>query len=298
MALLASCWLITESFVIPHGFLKWFYLSFYIHPFFLVFCQIFLWLKVLKKWLMLFCYPLKTALRLSLFVFDFINRVVIFLFSSIKSVVDDDDQVYYDVLEPADNLEQISLHDYEIVLACNNRRAQPGVFCWIDQSEDVSIDSEINDHKMSVLDSWLNQYLYSDRFCMLSSVSKYDTNIDTDIDIDIDTDIDTDTDTDIDIDTDTNIDTEIDTNQDFIQETEDMLSIPQEHDSFSPVSFHLNNDFKSTTDDSHTFDDHQMNMQAIKDEDVDPFHQKYTSRMKFFNLLYHERLHGMSKNQH
>lgn len=50
MALLASCWLILESFVIPDGFLKWVYLSFYIHPIFLFVCQIFLWLKLLQKW--------------------------------------------------------------------------------------------------------------------------------------------------------------------------------------------------------------------------------------------------------
>ncbi|KAJ6734718.1 hypothetical protein OIU79_001896 [Salix purpurea] len=50
MALLASCWLILESFVIPDGFLKWVYLSFYIHPIFLFVCQIYLWLKLLQKW--------------------------------------------------------------------------------------------------------------------------------------------------------------------------------------------------------------------------------------------------------
>ncbi|KAL8545944.1 hypothetical protein ACS0TY_005893 [Phlomoides rotata] len=266
MALLASCWLITESFIIPDGFIKWFYLSFYIHPFFLVFCQIFLWLKV---WLMWFCFPFKIVL---LFVFKFIKRVLIFLFSFIRTV---DDQVYYDVLEPADHLQQISLQDCEIVVSCNKTgvQVQPGVSCWIDGSEDVIIDSypseEINDHKNSVQDSWLNQYLYSDHFCILSSMSKYDT--------------DTDTDTDTDVDTGIGIDIEFDKSE-FVQESEDVLSISKEHDSFSPIS----------TDDSNTLDDRQMNIRAIKDDDdIDPFHQKYTSRMRFFNLLYHERLHGM-----
>ncbi|CAI0388470.1 unnamed protein product [Linum tenue] len=59
MAILARCWLIVESRVIPNGFLKWFFLSFYIHPVFLVFCQILLWLKILLQCLVsLFSYPL------------------------------------------------------------------------------------------------------------------------------------------------------------------------------------------------------------------------------------------------
>lgn len=50
MARLIHCWFIIESIVIPDGFLKWFYLSFYIRPLLLLFCQIFLWLKQLKIW--------------------------------------------------------------------------------------------------------------------------------------------------------------------------------------------------------------------------------------------------------
>ncbi|KVI02547.1 uncharacterized protein LOC112513050 [Cynara cardunculus var. scolymus] len=60
MAVLANCWLIIEVYLIPYGFKKWFYLSFYIHPFFLFFCQILLWIKTLKKWI--------------LFVVFFVNR--------------------------------------------------------------------------------------------------------------------------------------------------------------------------------------------------------------------------------
>lgn len=61
MSLLASCWLIIEIIIIPEGFLKWFYLSFYIHPIFLCFCQIVLWIKLLQKWfffLILFLYSI------------------------------------------------------------------------------------------------------------------------------------------------------------------------------------------------------------------------------------------------
>ncbi|KAL4568489.1 hypothetical protein LXL04_024102 [Taraxacum kok-saghyz] len=51
MAVLANCWLLIETFLIPDGFIKWFFLSFYIHPFFLFFCQIILWIKTLKRWI-------------------------------------------------------------------------------------------------------------------------------------------------------------------------------------------------------------------------------------------------------
>ncbi|KAI3813219.1 hypothetical protein L1987_17938 [Smallanthus sonchifolius] len=51
MAVLAHCWFIIEYCLIPDGFTKWFFLSFYINPFFLFFCQIFLWIKTLKRWI-------------------------------------------------------------------------------------------------------------------------------------------------------------------------------------------------------------------------------------------------------
>lgn len=53
MAFLISCWFIIESVIIPDGFRKWFCLSFFINPFVLFICQIFLWLKLLREWLLL-----------------------------------------------------------------------------------------------------------------------------------------------------------------------------------------------------------------------------------------------------
>lgn len=53
MAVIAKCWLIIECFLIPDGFMKWFFLSFYINPFFLFFCQIYLWIKTLERWIFL-----------------------------------------------------------------------------------------------------------------------------------------------------------------------------------------------------------------------------------------------------
>ncbi|XP_065862068.1 uncharacterized protein [Euphorbia lathyris] len=67
---LAHCWLIIEAFVIPHGFLKWFFLSFYIHPFFLFFCQIFLWLNFI------FLFYLQIISFLYSYVFLFLKNCV------------------------------------------------------------------------------------------------------------------------------------------------------------------------------------------------------------------------------
>lgn len=50
MGLLSSCWFIIEVVLIPSGNRKWVCLSFFIHPLFLLFCQISLWVKQLKRW--------------------------------------------------------------------------------------------------------------------------------------------------------------------------------------------------------------------------------------------------------
>ncbi|XP_022751929.1 uncharacterized protein LOC111300561 [Durio zibethinus] len=86
MAFLASCWLIIESIVIPYGyFLKWFYLSFYIHPVFLFACQIFLWLKFLKSCVVsVFIYPFRIICFLGSYVYKFFRYCMIYIFSFIK----------------------------------------------------------------------------------------------------------------------------------------------------------------------------------------------------------------------
>ncbi|KAL4653784.1 hypothetical protein ACB092_01G330900 [Castanea dentata] len=53
MAFLISCWFIIESVIIPDGFRKWLCLSYFINPFVLFICQIFLWLKLLREWILL-----------------------------------------------------------------------------------------------------------------------------------------------------------------------------------------------------------------------------------------------------
>ncbi|XVF16632.1 hypothetical protein REPUB_Repub10bG0049200 [Reevesia pubescens] len=108
MAFLASCWLIIESFVIPDGYyLKWFYLSFYIHLVLLFACQIFLWLKVLKRCILtVFIYPFRIICFLGLYVYKFCRYCIIYIFSFIRVA---NLQVVEEVgsnLEAVDNISQ------------------------------------------------------------------------------------------------------------------------------------------------------------------------------------------------
>ncbi|XVE83772.1 hypothetical protein DITRI_Ditri16bG0113300 [Diplodiscus trichospermus] len=86
MAFLASCWLLIESIVIPDGYyLKWFYLSFYIHSVFLFACQLFLWLKLLKRCILaVFIYPLRIICFLGLYVYKFCRYCISYIFSFIR----------------------------------------------------------------------------------------------------------------------------------------------------------------------------------------------------------------------
>ncbi|XVE68151.1 hypothetical protein DITRI_Ditri09bG0046000 [Diplodiscus trichospermus] len=86
MAFLASCWLMIESIVIPDGYLlKWFYLSFYIHPVFLFACQIFLWLKLLKRCISaVFIYPFRIILFFCSYIYKVLTYCIIWIFSFIR----------------------------------------------------------------------------------------------------------------------------------------------------------------------------------------------------------------------
>ncbi|KAH6755757.1 hypothetical protein C2S53_010019 [Perilla frutescens var. hirtella] len=283
MARLASCWLLVESFVIPHGFLKWFYLSFYVHPIFLVFCQLFLWLNELIKLLIYLFYPLKLGFRLSFFIFRLIKRAVhgLLLFSY---KVDD---VFYDALLP--------LQDYEIVVSCRKSthspsrqetRAEPGVVDTYEATKEV-INNDI-----CVKDSWLNEYLYSDHYSS-SIFMTYDVNSGTD---------------------------QLLPDHQHTGSTpsfrfsflDQIINNPHETDQDSAVISPSNGPdllfledmlLTMSPDDSSDSPIRPLKQQLITSreaEDIDPFHSKYTSRMRFFNVLYHERLHGINAilNEH
>ncbi|KAH7532651.1 hypothetical protein FEM48_Zijuj04G0044500 [Ziziphus jujuba var. spinosa] len=91
MAFLASCWFITETFIIPDGFRKWFCLSFFIHPFFLFVCQVFLWLKLLKEWLLfLVLYPLRITFIFGLYILGIVRNWFIYFLSMVRLRKDHD----------------------------------------------------------------------------------------------------------------------------------------------------------------------------------------------------------------
>ncbi|KAL3844665.1 hypothetical protein ACJIZ3_002068 [Penstemon smallii] len=152
MALLASCWLIIEIFIIPHGFLKWFYLSFYINPFSLLFCQIFLWLKKLQRWILVFlCFLFRISDYLSSFIFIFMKRVATLLSSFTRQP---EIEVFYDVIDH--EIPEISTQNSAIVVSCSN---------WINSKCDTFCESRLQsvvvELRNDCKDSWLNEYLMS-----------------------------------------------------------------------------------------------------------------------------------------
>lgn len=275
MPLLASSWLLVESFIIPHGFLKWFYLSFYIHPFFLVFCQVFLWLNQLVKLLIFLFYPLTDAFRLVLFVFGIIERVVVFLFSYVRPTKSD---VFYDALEP-----QISSADCaNVVVSCKNSTHFVSnrvlKFCTNLDATHESVE-EIN-HDSCVQDSWLNEYLYSDHYTssMSENVSSSESAALTTSSFRL-----------------SFMDQSPDLGPSHDHDDPLLLTISP-NDSVSPVPSSDFDDTLSPSDaiilDQEGCDDLPMIQQSIM---VDQFQHEYASRMKFFDFLYHERLQGMSE---
>ncbi|KAJ6421635.1 hypothetical protein OIU84_028916 [Salix udensis] len=109
MALLASCWLILESFVIPDGFLKWIYLSFYIHPIFLFVCQIFLWLKLLQKWFLVAISYLSNGV---LSVYILFKHCAIYIFSFNRSSNNEDAEEIIESLGPLKSFKNHAVISY------------------------------------------------------------------------------------------------------------------------------------------------------------------------------------------
>ncbi|WKA04632.1 hypothetical protein VitviT2T_022647 [Vitis vinifera] len=88
MTLLTSCWFIVESVIIRDGFQKWISLSFFIHPILLFFCRIFVWLILLQKWLFLLVFPpLRFIFFVGLRIFRSLRHLV-FSFLSFSGLVD------------------------------------------------------------------------------------------------------------------------------------------------------------------------------------------------------------------
>ncbi|XP_007032554.2 PREDICTED: uncharacterized protein LOC18601528 [Theobroma cacao] len=184
MAYLASCWLLIESIVIPDGyFLKWFYLSFYIHPAFLFACQIFLWLKLLTRCiLVVFIYPFRIISFVCSYVYRFCRNCIIYIFSFFRVT---NLQV---VEEVGSNLEVVKFSvgsQYQLVSLGISSSILPSIPCKTevvglqrDELEDANgcEDNEIlpgreNSHKEDwsfCLHKDLNSDEYSSSFCISS----------------------------------------------------------------------------------------------------------------------------------
>ncbi|KAI7754927.1 hypothetical protein M8C21_027037 [Ambrosia artemisiifolia] len=111
MAMLAHCWFIIEYSLIPDGFRKWFFLSFYVNPFFLFFCQIFLWIKTLQRWIFLIIFLLNRHIFTR--VLGVLTRFLIIpllssKFSDSITEPEDDEDMWYEV-----NDSFINFHDMD-----------------------------------------------------------------------------------------------------------------------------------------------------------------------------------------
>lgn len=127
---LISCWFIVESIVIPYGYLKWFYLSFYIHPVFLLCCWIFLCFRLL---LTLLLYPCRIVCILCSYTFGFYGYCVSYVLSFFRKVevspVDFSEEEDLDIFEEAvdtfnENHQFLSLYSCSSVIpiVCNQER--------------------------------------------------------------------------------------------------------------------------------------------------------------------------------
>ncbi|KAL3378730.1 hypothetical protein AABB24_004579 [Solanum stoloniferum] len=119
MTPLSTCWLLIELYVIPHGYLKWYFLSFYIHPFLLPFCQLYLLIKVLQKYLLTFilfvykssCFLISYVPKLCKFCLLFFKKCN-FILPNRKSnhIPIEEVEEYYDVIPNTENQNEIILY--------------------------------------------------------------------------------------------------------------------------------------------------------------------------------------------
>ncbi|KAK4426201.1 hypothetical protein Salat_1388600 [Sesamum alatum] len=257
MALLASCWLIVESFIIPHGlFLKCFYLSFYIHPIFLLFSQIFLWfLQFYHCLLSISCY---------LFPYRILNRLAILLLSFTRPTAAD---VFYDAMDqeiPAQECEISTWNSTCSLYRVSETRPQSGA---VELGNDFkvcrSFDTEETDHGRGPKSSWLDEYLSSDHysyslFCKAGLVSSAETVL-----CDHDNSVSShgsfrDQSDDFDLQ-----DSDKDSTYDCLQSHQDMISVNQEY-----FIAELDQDL------SNLFVKQQLMIdRSVREDDTDPLHQ-------------------------
>lgn len=221
--------------------------------------------------------PLIDVFRLALFVFGLIERVVVFLFSLIRPTKSD---VFYDALEP----HMSSADCANIVVSCKNSthfvsnrdsKFYTNLDATHESVEEINLDS-------CVQDSWLHEYLYSDYYTssMSENVSSSESGAASTSSFRL-----------------SFVDQSPDlrSSHDHDHDHDPLLLTISPNDSVSPVS---SSDFDDTLSPSDEFilDQGCDGLPLIHQSTmIDQFQHEYTSRMKFFDILYQERLHGISE---
>lgn len=253
MALLGSCWFIIESILLPDGSLKWFCLSFYIHPFFLCFCRIYLfirWLHVSLLCIIVFTYRV-ACFFLSLVFRRLLRRCLVFIssftiFTSSSATSTDDFLVNEKVEEhkvPEIDHSQIKLfrHDRSKICAFEHQKI---IFEVLDDYK-VSSVSIIDDH---VLDEEPNNEVDPVRVTSSSCTSISNDNL-----------------------------------------SMNVVSI-------SGSSVDLDMEFPLLcASNSHVTEQELIISRQQTEEEVDLFYKNYADRMRWFDVLSHDRTCGISR---
>ncbi|KAI9154628.1 hypothetical protein LWI28_029126 [Acer negundo] len=266
MALLTSCWFIIESFVIPDGILKWFYLSFYIHPFFLVFCRLFLWLQFLinKCILVVIFYPLRIICIVCPFLFRFFRDCVIYLFPFTKYA-----------RSPVEVIEEDQDDKYSLVLVQSFNQKQIGVFYCV--SNIAPIPSKIKVFEVvEDDDDYVVLNHEEEKMEEQPSISEHISSISLPIDSSCTKDVDLDNDNDH-FSSGCSSNNSAEKNSDMNDEHPPSLCIPS---SSSMVEREETHDIGG---------DHHHHQ-----EESDGFYEKYAERMRWFDVLNYDRTCGIS----
>ncbi|CAK9142504.1 unnamed protein product [Ilex paraguariensis] len=253
MALLASCWMIIESFLIPDGFVKWFYLSFYILPLFLFLCQIYLWLKTLQRWLLLIVsldfIPFRIISFVGSCIFRFLRSWIIFIKSFITKIASTevlDEVVEYEEPQMISQDQILAFRHVVEVYELQTRGFEKGIdykvgsVLHVDQAmEETEVHSCDDQSSMEYISSGLSSGTPTSDADMTRSSSSI---------------------------------------SGYISSTEEVemnVYFPSVCSSNSPVMEPESNDENNG-------------------EEMDDFYNKYTERMKWFDVLNHDRTCGIS----
>ncbi|XP_050226793.1 uncharacterized protein LOC126676602 [Mercurialis annua] len=261
MGVLAFCWLIIEATIIPNGFSKWFYLSFYIHPSILVFCQIYLWLKLILKYIFLiFIYPYKIISFVCLYIFKFFKKLILYAFSCTRLT---NNNTSSDFIQEVENL--------ELVQNCNKNQSfssfsnSPIVGPIFQVQDKIKFqeeeDGSVRIDDLSLIDgSSSSSYYYSDDSCEVeSSISSTED--------------------------------ELDENLEMVNEYSPLVfrfdsPLLQEEDGEKNIDFLAPEPAPAEVEES--------KKSGSEDDDVDELYNKYCERMRWFDVLNYDRTCGIS----